>query len=59
MISCLIFTKDNAEAVIKLCKLVDKYVDEIVVICSDCGCKRTIKYACHNTFYTTKNQEDM
>lgn len=44
MISCLIFTKDNAESVIRLCKLVDKYVDEIVVICSDWGCKRAIKY---------------
>lgn len=48
MISCLIFTKDNANAVINLINLVFSYVDEVVVICSDWGCKREIKYACPN-----------
>jgi hypothetical protein len=46
MISCLIFTKDNADAVTKQIKLVSQYVDEVVVICSDWECKRKIKYAC-------------
>lgn len=50
MISCLIFTKDNADRVISLIKLVEKYVDEVVVICSDWGCKRKIKYACPNSY---------
>ena len=50
MISCLIFTKDNADRVIHLIKLVEKYVSEVVVICSDWECKRRIKYACPNTF---------
>jgi hypothetical protein len=46
MISCLIFTKDNADAVTKQIKLVSQYVDEVVVICSDWECKRKIKYTC-------------
>jgi hypothetical protein len=43
MISCLIFTKDNADAVIHLYNLVSPYVDEVIVICSDMDCKRKIR----------------